>query len=408
MSPANLRRSQQKEQQHYQKFVTTMAIMSLATVFFGMQLMMVGPLKDRLDSIQSRLDLTELDMRKLVSARNQVWQTNDLLSSLQEQSQHLSSTRQTLKAVSHLQAEIDAEAGKVSRTLASLNQIADLQKQLVAQSEQTQMALAQLDQLVSMRKSLVNESENIDTAVATLDDLVQIKQDAINAADNIDVAQKSVTDMTEIKTTIVNNITDIDSASDGLNNLVAVKDSVIAAADKVEVAKEKTIRIAALTERLNGIGNVQAASDNADDLISLGHALSDEDLQVDAACTNLASLLDIENGLKNKSSDIAQAVESLEIMADFRADLDKHIRSLDGFRRTMVEIAMMETTVGRAASILQPLVELGTLRRLSSTEVRDAARHILANRDPGGSKKTTTVAENTNDNLVPQPRDLEE
>ena len=64
-------------------------LMSLGVVFFGMQLMMVGPLKGRLDTIQARMDSSENNMNKLVAARESVFRTNDLLTGLEDQSSRL-------------------------------------------------------------------------------------------------------------------------------------------------------------------------------------------------------------------------------------------------------------------------------------------------------------------------------
>ena len=54
-----IRRSQNQQNKSFRNFMWISMLMSLAVVFFGMQLMMVGPLKGRLDGIQTRLDLSD-------------------------------------------------------------------------------------------------------------------------------------------------------------------------------------------------------------------------------------------------------------------------------------------------------------------------------------------------------------
>ena len=60
-----IRRSQNQQNKSFRNFMWISMLMSLAVVFFGMQLMMVGPLKGRLDSIQTRLDLSDEHLNKI-------------------------------------------------------------------------------------------------------------------------------------------------------------------------------------------------------------------------------------------------------------------------------------------------------------------------------------------------------
>ncbi|HQX52634.1 MAG TPA: hypothetical protein PLR25_22125, partial [Planctomycetaceae bacterium] len=70
-------------------------------------------------------------------------------------------------------------------------------------------------------------------------------------------------------------------------------------------------------------------------------------------------------------------------------ELANHVKSLEGVRRTMMDIAMMESTLGRVAQVIEPLTQIGNLRRLSDDEVREAARVILDRRVTRFSQATT-------------------
>ena len=67
-------------------------------------------------------------------------------------------------------------------------------------------------------------------------------------------------------------------------------------------------------------------------------------------------------------------------MDDFRTEVAAHVKSLDTLRRTLMDIAMMESTLGRVAQVVEPLTQIGNLRRLGEEEVREAARVILDRR----------------------------
>jgi transcriptional regulator of met regulon len=73
-------------------------------------------------------------------------------------------------------------------------------------------------------------------------------------------------------------------------------------------------------------------------------------------------------------------VQTLEILSDLRDEVERQVRSLDGVRRHLVEIALLESSVGQALRILEPLTQLADLRRLGESEVPDAARLILERR----------------------------
>jgi hypothetical protein len=518
MSHGRVRRGSERQHDNQNRFILTMAVMSLATIFFGMQLMMVGPLQRSLESIQSRLDLTDLDLRKLVSTRNHVWQTNDLLTSLQDQHEGLAAARETLLEIQNFQSEViakshatadalaalqniagvqqqliaqadsetlvsarktldqiqqfqseviakshgttdalaalenivsvqqqliaqadsdglasaretleqiqqfqsDVIAGSHGTTdaLAALEDIASVQQKLIAQSDSTPTALAELDQLLGIKSSLVADANQTPTALEALAALDSVSQSAIAAGKNAAIARENVDALANIKNSVVNGLDNMNEAETGLLKLVALKDGINDGTVDVDAASETGEKLVTLNNRLVTDTNVDAASKNANTLIALGNSLSHGELDLQLAHTNLASLVSIQNSLTARSNDIASAVESLEIMADFRTDIDQHIRSLDGIRRTMMEIVMLESTVGRAARILRPLVELGSLRRLSDGEVRQAAKSILADRttrlsqkqtDLQGARKIGTAADEFEpaEKLVPQPRDLE-
>ena len=117
------------------------------------------------------------------------------------------------------------------------------------------------------------------------------------------------------------------------------------------------------------------------------------------------------DSLSEQSVEVAAAIQNLEIMEDFQTEVASHVKSLETLRRTLVDIAMMESTVGRVAQMIAPLSEIGNLRRLSETEVRDAARIILDRRSTRISQTGETAPQvsgtefgtTTESDLVPLP-----
>ena len=126
-----------------------------------------------------------------------------------------------------------------------------------------------------------------------------------------------------------------------------------------------------------GVNNAQ---ETARTLVAMNESLNSSDLQLSSARENLDSLMKLQTTLSHQSSEISAAIQNLEIMDDFRVEVASHVKSLETLRRTLMDIAMMESTMGRVANVVEPLTQIGNLRRLNEDEVREAARVILDRR----------------------------
>ncbi len=78
-------------------------------------------------------------------------------------------------------------------------------------------------------------------------------------------------------------------------------------------------------------------------------------------------------------------------MDAFRVEMTSHVASLEAIRRTFVELAMMESTIGRVAQVIQPLAQISSLTHLNDDEVRAAARSILDRRATRMSRQTDSA-----------------
>ncbi|MBC7965052.1 MAG: hypothetical protein H7Z17_03920, partial [Fuerstia sp.] len=114
-----IRRNANSELGGFRSFMWICMVMSLAVVFFGMQLMMVGPLKGRLDGIQARLEESEGSMKKLVAGRDSVWKTNNLLTSIEEQASHVQKVEKSLADIQNLRSSVQREAEAANVALAA-------------------------------------------------------------------------------------------------------------------------------------------------------------------------------------------------------------------------------------------------------------------------------------------------
>jgi myosin heavy subunit len=353
-------------------------IIAAAAVFFGLQIMMIGPLKSQLVSIQSRLDDSEKDMRKLVAERNQLWQTNDLLSGLQDQAEQIQHITATMTQIKQLRQHVEHEAMHTAKAINAFDSIAGLHKKLAAQDAHTRMAVNQLDDLLTLRESVVDVSKNTDEAMVALDELADLTDAAVAVSSQVEEAETNIDKLAELKYRML-------GEGDGL------------------IEAEKNIdRMAALQTKLAS-NRISDAEENANRLLVINDSLAGANTST--AGNSLNNLLKLEDRLLASEANVAEAVQTLEILDDFQAEVDRHVDSIENFRRTMVEIAMLEGSVGRAARVLKPLVELSNLRRLGEREVREAARVILDQRTMRLSQNSAVVKQSVQPNVdAAEPR----
>ena len=131
----------------------------LSVVFFGMQILMVGPLQGRLQNIQARLDQSDRSMNRLVRSSVSAEQTNDLLSSLEQQARGLESLRRSISDIQTLRNTISTEGTAAVDAMQAVDQIAAVQDRLIASSESTTLARESLDALDSLRQTIISGSD---------------------------------------------------------------------------------------------------------------------------------------------------------------------------------------------------------------------------------------------------------
>ena len=146
-----------------------------------------------------------------------------------------------------------------------------------------------------------------------------------------------------------------------------------------------------LEDRLAAEGErADTARERAEQLIRLNAAL-DRDLKLGETEANLNGLLRIHDQLKVSSDSVADAVQTLELFGEFQNEFSSQMQVLGDMRRSLVEISLMETTFGKVVRMLEPLADLGNLRRLSDDDMRQAVRSIL------DARQTVRVSRNSNE-----------
>ena len=96
---------------------------------------------------------------------------------------------------------------------------------------------------------------------------------------------------------------------------------------------------------------------------------------------------------------------------------------LGDMRKSLLDIVLMESTIRKVVTVLEPLSELYNVRRMGKSELREAARTVIENRSSRIAKRSTEstrtasgnlkldelkafTSEQPVDVLVPMPRDI--
>jgi hypothetical protein len=429
-------------------FRWSMLFVGLATGFLGMDIMVRRPMMRELASVHTELSSVERDMEELVGVRNQVWETNNLLTSLKSQYRQLEDARVSMGALTQLRIEIEAEAGHTTAAFAKLDRLVGLQNAVLSNSENVESAEVSLDRMVAMQGHLVESGSNTGDAISAINQLVKVRNaaevevakidnayDAVQKfgklknqimtnGEGLDIAQEHVAALAAIKNDVFNEAGDVAAAHEAARNMIALKNDINEKSEGLETARLTAEELFTLKDAVvSKGGNTETAFANTERLFTLRDALIAE-ADLDSAEGNLNQLVDIQDTLNRQTAEVADAVETLEVLTDLNDELQSQVTTIDGMRKSLLDVVLMESTVRKVAGILEPLAELANLRRLSSEDMRQAARVIMDQRTSRVAARPADSAlksapklklndvqlftdEQPNDILVPLPKDLD-
>lgn len=358
--------------------------------FLALDMMLRRPLLRELAMVKRDLAVMQKSVTDLTGVKDVAWESSNLLSALHAQKRQLESARAAISDLRDFRQAVEIEAQKSNDAVGQLEKIASLQREasvsvsrvnelqrLVGESaKQSEQATVEVQKLADLRTKVLENSAGVEDAQRSAAELIALK-DSIQKVDDVAVSQATA------------------------DKLVALRDSLRATDDSTEQSQAHAAKLLSLRDEL---------------------ASTIEDTQM--ATRNWESVRKLENDMKSAGQNIATAIETLELLTDLGDELRGQIQSLGHLRTSLVEIAMMETTIGRAMRVLEPLAQLKNLTRLNDVEIRAAARAILdqrgsqlGRRDDSTSTRSITKLPHEDrlfqedvlsldGRTVPEPRDL--
>lgn len=395
----------------------------------GMHVSVVRPMRHELDGMRREVVAVRTDLDGLVGRRDQVWETNTLLSGLTEQAAEVEASKAALETLRKFRGDVEGEGKKALEALAAVDMLSALQQSLLENKAATEAAAAELARVVELEKALVASEAGSASAREAADRLVRMQQTLLAQSERTAAAEYAMRRMIGTQERLAAEGEKAKAAADAVAAMAGTQEAVIAgganageatrvakdlgllaetvmsSADEVYVARDVAEQLSSLRDDLlfdAKPAETAEAFRTADALFELRDLLGSDSAKVQTARANLDILMGMGTDLAAQTQGIVDAVQSLELLGDLRTEIADHIRTMEGVRRELIEIAVMESAVARAVKVIEPLAKLGDLRRLSEDEVRAAARTILddrAARTAQGVEPVQTAAE-----PVPAPR----
>ena len=122
--------------------------------------------------------------------------------------------------------------------------------------------------------------------------------------------------------------------------------------------------------------NAEAAEASLEQLITIREKLDDQGTGLELADQRVDQLIALKDRSIAQTADVAAAIESLELMADVRDQLQRVAQTFSSVRQWVVEIVAFEPAINRAMRTLQPLTQLGNLRHMNPAELRQVLRDM--------------------------------
>jgi hypothetical protein len=353
-------------------------ISGLAMGLALMQVLVARTVTTRIDHLARDIASTRHQLVALAGSADDVGRTNDLLHRLSLQRDQIKSANESLLDLRRLQSEIARESARFDASRNVLDHMGKLQSDLIAQRPKTDAAIASVTAATALQSRIQELSAGLPAQAAGIAD-----------------AETVVTQLSTLKQQVLDQQPHLDIARQQLDGLALLARGLATGAEQMLEAKTAASELVAMKNMLMlESEGLDRSRNSAEQLVGLNEKLSDvPQIRIDEARNNLHAMIELQQGLSGQTRAIAENVQNLDLLVDFQSVLGEQMGNLDGLRRQLTELVLMESTIARAARTLAPLAELGNMRGLGEQELRDAARVILDRRS--SRSNATRLAEGT-------------
>lgn len=211
----------------------------------------------------------------------------------------------------------------------SMTELHQLQRQLLAESRQTQEAMTAIAELAALKDTLLANSERTEAAVDVMATSELICQRLASAADSTYEALEAGNNLLALREELVERASDVTTANTALDALVDIRDTLDREQPSFEIANQR-----------------------------------------------VADLLNLKDAVVSQTDDLADAIANLEITAELNAQFHQALSAFDQIKHWMIEVVASEPLLERARFALEPITDLGNLRRMQPEQLREIAKSV--------------------------------
>ena len=144
----------------------------------AMDLAVRRPLMRELAQVRTHVGTLQGDMQQLVGVRNQVLETNNLLTNLKAQHHKLEEARACLTVMQQITHELTEKAGNTTPAFDSLDRLVSLKDAVLRNSETTEAAQSGVAQLLALQTQVAKSAEHTQVAQAAINSLIRVRDAA--------------------------------------------------------------------------------------------------------------------------------------------------------------------------------------------------------------------------------------
>ena len=272
------------------------------------------------------------------------------------------------RATNSLLGSLAEQGRRAADASVSLDQIHSLHQTLIQQTTETRELNEQLTAEFALVRTIIDElsheAQRLQEASRTVDELAAVKENLLANAERSNEAAQVLATMDELQRQLVDSVELTEQARLAGSDLIALEEDLVYRGTENQGAREALGELIDIRDQLDHQGNGLATAQQ-----------------------RVNGLLELKDEVLAETDDLVDAIETFERAQDLQDQFEKVSLSFDRIRRWMTEALVLEPMVERTVRSLQPLTELGNLRRLTPDELRHAARMITQQRETSIANK---------------------
>ncbi len=229
----------------------------------------------------------------------------------------------------------------------TLDQIDELQDRLVFSMTQTEAVARGLDQLDELQVRIEEQSALLSQANGALATLAALPAELELSIEQASRAAPAVAKVRQLG-----------------DRLATAKELSAEAGARIDAVLDSQHAL------LKGADSLALANETLAGLMGLEAKLTSPMLSVAASEERLGELLRLKDSVLDQTADLPEAFETLELMVGLTSDYHRASGVLRTVQRLMADLVLLEPSIARIATVVEPILERTSLSQLGGTELR--------------------------------------